>query len=97
MQQALDDIKSIDHWSFTFGQLQGHNITMIETVCRLITEGVKRWRFDFDWKYIVALFPTATPGTWWIMLYSENRTNEDQRCRRQALLAVSDWVTDLIQ
>ena len=86
MQQALDDIKSIDHWSSTFGQLQGHNITMIETFCRLITEGVKRWRFDFDWKDIVALSPTATSGTWWIMLYSENHTDE-KLCSKLAVFA----------
>ena len=77
MQQALDDIKSSNHWSLAFGARQGHDKGVIKAVSRLINEGVRRWRFDADWKSIVTMFPTATPSTWWIMIYSENRTDKN--------------------
>ena len=76
IQHALDNIQIRDHWSLTFGALRGHNTTTIDAVCRLNNEGVRRWRFDIDWKDIVTLFPTATPSTWWIMLYSEDRADK---------------------
>jgi len=46
MQQALDEIKSIEHWSSTFGQRRGHGTIMIDAVSRLVTEGAKNWPFD---------------------------------------------------
>ena len=76
MQQALDDIKSSEHWSLAFGARQGHDKGVIKAVSRLIDEGVRRWRWDTDWESIVTMFPTATPSTFWIMTYSENSQEE---------------------
>jgi len=74
MRQALDNIKSIDHWSSTFGQFRGHDTIMIDTVSRLVTEGVKQWGPEI---HVYFLYPNATAATWWIMLYTEN--DEDQK------------------
>ena len=59
-QKALDDIKSIDHWSSTFG----HGTIMIDTISRLVTEGVKQWNFDPDLKFVYANFANVTAATW---------------------------------
>ena len=74
MQQALDNIKSIDRWSSTFGQLGGHGTIIIDTVSRLVTEGVKQWGAELA---LYVDYRNATAATFWIMLYTEN--NEDQK------------------
>jgi len=74
MQEALDNIKSIDHWSSRFGQLRGHDTNMIDTVSRLVTEGVQQWG-SVTAGY--GGFTNATAATFWIMLYTEN--NGDQK------------------
>jgi len=76
MQQTLDRIKSIDHWSSTFGKLRGHGTIMIDTVSRLVIEGVRQWNFDPDLKFVCARFANVTAATWWILLHSENHTDE---------------------
>ena len=47
---------------------------MINTVSRLVTEGVKQWGRETE---IYVLFPNATAATFWIMFYTEN--NQDQK------------------
>ena len=74
MQKAVNNIKSIDHWSSRFGQLRGHDAIMIDTVSRLIAEGVKQWGPETA-GYVD--YTNATAATFWIMLYTEN--NEDQK------------------
>ena len=76
MQQNLDEIKSIEHWSSTFGQRRGHGTIIIDAISRLVTEGAKNWRFDVSWNYIQDFFSNVTPAKWWIMIYSENRAGE---------------------
>jgi len=73
VEQALGNIQSIEHWSSTFGQFRCHGSIMVDTVSRLVTEGVKQWGREIE---AYDSYPNATAATFWIYLYAENNTDQ---------------------
>ena len=47
LQAVLNEIGTLEQWTTKYGQMFDHDISVIERVSRLLTEGVKDWNFMF--------------------------------------------------
>ena len=78
LPQILAEIGTLDMWCTKFGVKKGDTWNTMERVARLVSEGTKTWRFFPT----IALLREKMPGctiiesTWWILLRSENKTDE---------------------
>ncbi len=76
MQTTLDEIGTIEQWTTKYGRMCGHSTSMMASIARLLTEGVKQWNFKPTMEKVYSLSPGATPVTWWIYLNTENNTDK---------------------
>ena len=74
MKTDLTEIGTVAQWCTKYGQMCDHDTSMMESVARLLTEGVKQWNFKPTLEKVYSIAPGATPVTWWIYLNAENRT-----------------------
>ena len=68
MKTDLTEIGTVEQWCTKYGQMCDHDISVMERVARLLTEGVKQWVFIPP---IPLHHPGATPATWWIIVNTE--------------------------
>jgi len=78
MLRALQKIGSVEHWTSMYGQMFEHCSHLTMKIVMLINMGVAAWTFTPSWDVVSLLYPTATRGTWWILLQTEH-DNGDKR------------------
>jgi hypothetical protein len=78
LPQILAEIGTLDMWCTKFGLKQGDTWNTRESVARLVSEGVKTWRFYPTMAMMRETMPgcTVIESTWWIMVRSENKTDD---------------------
>ena len=76
LQTILHQIGTVKQWTEHFGLMCGHDASITDNVARLLTEGVKHWNFQPPMWHIYNICPEATPATWWIFMYSDNKTDK---------------------
>ena len=76
MQTILHEIGTVKQWTEKFGRMFGHDASITDNVARLLTEGVKQWNFKPNMEAINNIYPEATPATWWILMYADNKTDK---------------------
>ena len=78
LPQILAEIGTLDEWCKKFGMKMGDTETTIKMVARLVSEGTQKWRFYPTIATVLEKLPgcTVTASTWWILLHSENNTDE---------------------
>ena len=74
MMTDLAEMGTVAQWCTKYGQMCDHDTSMMESVERLLTEGVTQWNFKPTLEKLYSIAPGATPVTWWIYLNAENRT-----------------------
>ena len=70
LQAVLNEIGTLEQWTTKYGQMFDHDISVIERVSRLLTEGVK------DWIHTPPSNMGAASATWWILLNAEGNTDK---------------------
>ena len=68
VQADLNEIGTLEQWTTKYGQMFDHDISVIERVSRLLTEGVKEWNFKPSMEAVYSRWVGATPATWWTNL-----------------------------
>ena len=76
LQAVLNEIGTLEQWTTKYGQMFDHDISVIERVSRLLTEGVKDWNFKPNMEAVYSRWVGATPATWWILLNAEDNTDK---------------------
>ena len=89
MTRDLVEIGTVAQWCTKYGQMCNHDTSMMVSVERLLTEGVKQWNFKPTMKKVYKIAPGATPVTWWIYLEAEN--NKDQELYAKLAECVKDF------
>ena len=76
MMAEMANIGTVKHWTEKFGRMRGHDASITDNVARLLAEGVKQWNFEPNMEAINNIYPEATPATWWIFMYADNKTDK---------------------
>jgi hypothetical protein len=76
LQADLDKIGMLEHWITKHGQMFDHDVSVMERVSRLLTEGVKQWIGKPTMEAVYRRWVGATPATWWILMNAENNTDK---------------------
>ena len=78
LPQMLAEIGTLDMWCTKFGVKKGDTWNTMERVARLVSEGAKTWRFYPTIAMLreKMLGCTVIESTWWILLRSENKTDD---------------------
>ena len=76
MMTDLAEIGTVAQWCTKYGQMCNHDTSMMESVERLLTEGVKQWNFNPIMEKVYIIAPGATPVTWWIYLNADNNMDK---------------------
>jgi hypothetical protein len=78
LPQILAEIGTLDMWCKKFGLRTGDTWTTIKMVARLVNDGTKTWRFNPTIAMVRETVPgcIVTASTWWILVRSENHTDE---------------------
>ena len=77
LNKYLDENGTIEQWTTKYGRKCGHDAIMMESVSRLLTEGVKQWTFKPTMEAVHRHYPVATPVTWWVLIHAENHTDKE--------------------
>ena len=76
MHTILHEIGTVKQWTEKFGRTCGHDASITDNVARLLTEGTKQWNFKPPMEVLNNIYPEATPATWWILLYADNKMDK---------------------
>ena len=76
MMTDLAEMGTVAQWCTKYGQMCDHDTSMMESVARLLTEGVKQWNFKPTLEKVYSIAPGATPVTWWIYLNADNNMDK---------------------
>ena len=76
MMADLAKIGTVKQWTEKFGRMFGHDASITDNVARLLTEGVSQWNFKPTMEVINNIYPEATPATWWIFMYADNKADK---------------------